>query len=517
MASPDSETEHRASAAPVVRTADGPVRGDRQDGTESFRSIPYAAPPTGSRRFKPPVRPAKWTEVRSAARPGPACVQTESYDPTENGREVQSEDCLSLNVWTPKADGKKRPVMVFIHGGAFGWGSARNSFIDGAALAKRGDAVVVTIQYRLGAFGFTEMSQFGEAFNGGGNAGILDQISALRWVRQNIGGFGGDRDKVTVFGQSAGGESVRILLGTPQAKGLFQRAMIVSGINNLFGLSKQEAIENTAGLMKAAKARTPGDLQKLDAARLAELGEEYFSTPHMDGHAYPKDPTEVIAEGGGSDVPLVIGTTRDEIRYWTAMTAAKGDPLVTTPVVIKNVFGSKETMKKYFGNKADEVVAGYRRAYKNDEEAVITFLGDGNFRISSIRIAEKWRAPVYMYRYDYSSPVKGRTGQRYGAAHTIELPFVFGNTDRPEVLAFTGPTALAGDLRERTMDAWVAFARTGDPSTAKLNWPRYDTRNRTTMIFDKVSKSINDPDATERKAWADVPFSLLPYRIPFGV
>lgn len=271
--------------------------------------------------------------------------------------------------------------------------------------------------------------------------------------------------------------------------------------------------------MQAAHVSSVAALQKVEPHKLAELGENagVFSVPHLDGHAYVKNPTDVIASGQGANVPLMIGTNRDEIRYWTAMCAAKDDTSVSTPEVVKNVFGNAAMMKKYFGAKAAEVVAGYRRDYADEEEAVTTFIGDGNFRASSIRLAQQWRAPVYMYRFDYRSPVTGRNGKTYGATHSMELPFVFGTTSKKEVQAVTGPQKLVSALRERTMDAWVDFATSADPSTRALPWPRYDTRHRATMTLNVRSKVVNDPNAAQRKAWEKVPFSLLPYPLPFAV
>ncbi|MFJ7496128.1 carboxylesterase/lipase family protein [Streptomyces sp. NPDC097727] len=502
-----------AASAPTVRTAEGPVRGQQLTDLEVYRSIPYAAPPTGDRRFLPPVPHSPWKQTRDARQPGPACMQTDEYDPTENNLDARSEDCLSLNVWTPKSGSGTRPVLVFIHGGAFGWGSTRNTFLDGSALARRGDAVVVTIQYRLGAFGFTELSNLDKRFSGGGNAGLLDQVEALRWVKRNIGAFGGDASNVTISGESAGAESVRILLGTPAARGLFHKAIIQSGINNLMDPTPSNAHHMTRKLMKAVNATTITDLQQVGARTLAEKGEAagVFSYPHVDGYAYPTAPNSM------APVPLMIGTNLDEMRYWTAMCAAPGDESVTTPALIKNVFGDNNTLRDYFGDRADDVVASYQRDYPSQEEAVVTFLGDGDFRASSIRLAEQQarQAPTYMYLFGYRSPVKGRTGKPYGAAHSMELPFLFGTLDKPEVRAVTGPDA-PQDLADHTMDAWLAFARSGNPTTAQLPWPSYSTLTRSTMLLDHTSQVVNDPYAEQRKAWERVPFTHFPYPLPFA-
>ncbi|MBP2327851.1 para-nitrobenzyl esterase [Kibdelosporangium banguiense] len=458
--------------------------------------------------------------MRPARNRTPACVQTPAYDPTENSNDVMAEDCLTVNVWTPRADGRKRPVLVYIHGGAFVVGSARNTWFDGAALARRGDAVIVTVQYRLGVFGYTELSHLDSRFGGGGNAGLLDQVAALRWVNRNIAKFGGNQDNVTVFGESAGGESVRILLGHRPAQGLFHRAIIQSGIlaGSLGPVS--DARDTTRTVMDAVGVQSAQALQQVDALKLEKLVNDSgaFPYPHQDDYAYAESPDEIIRTGRGARVPLLIGTNLDEIRYWTAMCAAPGDDSVNTPALLRNVFGNREMMQRYFGPQADKVIATYQRDYPNPEEAVTTFLGDGDFRASSIRLAEiQGRfAPSYMYLFNYRSPVKGRTGKPYGSSHSMELPFVFGISPA-DAARVTGPASLWGDLQDRTMDAWLAFARTGNPSTPTLQWPQYTQFRRTTMLLDSASKLVHDPYRDQRLIWSRVPTDLFPYPIPFEV
>lgn len=504
----------------VVETASGPLKGSQERGVLGFRGVPYAAPPVGDRRFMPPVDPDRWTDARPATKVTPACVQPEYYDPTDQGRDVQSEDCLTLNVWTPRADDRRRPVMVWIHGGAFVGGGCRNPWYDGSALARRGDVVVVCVQYRLGIFGFSELSHVDQSFAGGGNAGMLDQVAALTWVQRNISGFGGNPGNVTLFGESAGGEAIHLLMGMPQAKGLFHKAIIQSGILTGAAMPKEDSASQTTTLMRKAGVTTAQALQQVPAQRLQSLGDEagVFQWPHLDGAAFTTSADPVIEAGDGTHVPLLIGTNLDEIRYWTAVCAEPKEPLLEAPTMVQNVFGSDDEMKDYFGPKADDVVATYRRSYPDPYDAVVTFLGDGNFRIASIRLAEVQSrfAPTYMYQFTYRSPVTGRNGRPYGASHSMELPFVFGTT--PSLAeGVTGPSSRWGDLQERTMDAWLAFARTGNPATSELDWPAYDSSRRATMILGPTSTVADDPHADERLAWSETSAHLLPYPIPFPV
>jgi para-nitrobenzyl esterase len=510
-----------SATAPTVQTTEGPVIGVQETGLQVFRGIPYAARPVGALRFMPPVPHAPWTEPRPATDKAPVCVQSPYYDPTDPGRKVsvQSENCLTLNVWTPRANRQARPVMVWIHGGAFLGGGCRNPWYDGSALARRGDEVIVCIQYRLGVFGFSELSQLDKTFAGGGNAGMLDMVAALEWVQDNIAGFGGDPNNVTIFGESAGGEAVHLLMGMPQASGLFQKAISQSGILSGAAWPKSYSIGQTTRMMKLAGVSSVKQLQAIPAQKLQGICDwSVFQWPHLDGVVFTKSADEVIRAGDGAQVPLLIGTNLDEIRYWTALDARPGDETVTGPVMWANVFGNEKHMTKYFGTRADSVIATYRRDYGTRYDEVVNFLSDGNFRIGAIRFAREQGsfAPVYMYQFIYRSPVEGRTGKVVGACHSMELPFVFG-TAPARVEDVTGPSSGWGDLQERMMDAWLAFARTGDPSTPTLAWPVYDTQGRTTMLLGPTSGVVDDPHSAERRAWAHTPFELLPYPIPFAV
>jgi len=248
----------------IVITASGPVRGEWEQGVQVFRGIPFAEPPVGALRFRPPVEHKPWRDVRSALDFAPACPQIVTIDPTENNNSVQSEDCLAVNVWTPAIDSKRRPVMVFVHGGAFIEGSSRNTGYDGAVLARRGDLVVVTLQYRLGPFGFLELSEIGgPEYSGSGNNGIRDQVAALRWVRKNIASFGGDPENVTIFGESVGATSVGILLAIPEARGLFAKAILESNSAVRVGKGLSVSHELTRQFLRVSHAHGLDDLRRL--------------------------------------------------------------------------------------------------------------------------------------------------------------------------------------------------------------------------------------------------------------
>jgi len=248
----------------IVMTAAGLVQGDWERGVQVFRGIPFAEPAIGALRFRPPVEHEPWRGVRPALDFAPACPQIVTIDPSENNNSVQSEDCLAVNVWTPAADSNRRPVMVFVHGGAFIEGSARNTGYDGAVLARRGDLVVVTLQYRLGPFGFLELSEIGGSeYAGSGNNGIRDQLAALRWVRKNIANFGGDPENVTIFGESVGATSVGILLASPEARGLFDKAILESNSAVRVGRDSSRARDLTRQFLRIAHANGVEDLRRL--------------------------------------------------------------------------------------------------------------------------------------------------------------------------------------------------------------------------------------------------------------
>jgi para-nitrobenzyl esterase len=487
----------------VANTTYGPVEGQKIKDIEVFRGVPFAAPPVGALRFRPPAPPASWSQPLAAKMRTPACAQVLYYDPTENSNDVMSEDCLTLNVWTPAADSKTRPVMVFIHGGALVGGSARNTWYDGTTLAKRGDVVVVTIQYRLGVLGFLELAKFGgKDFAESGNVGHLDQIAALEWVQKNVRNFGGDPKNVTIFGESAGGASVYAHMGNPRSAGLFHKAIIESGVPGEF-CTMEEATIAAQKLLNAAGMSTAEQLQKLTMEQMMRLEDktgEGSGCFVYDNVVFNKIPLDVIAAREAPSVPLIIGSNLDEIRYWTAMDAL--------PVVQKTNQELEKQLRPLVGAGTPQLLETYMKDYPTYYDAMVTLAGDISFRIPSIRLAEvnSKRQPTFMYLLMYRSKTRGQTGLEYGSAHSMELPFVFG-VEYPDVLVVTGPKKEWGNLMEEMTSAWTNFARTGNPNGQDVpSWPRYDEEKRSTMEFAaSQSKAVNDPFSAERQAWVDVP------------
>jgi para-nitrobenzyl esterase len=430
-----------------------------------------------------------------------------SIDPTENNNSVMAEDCLAVNVWTPKVDAKKRPVMVFIHGGAFIDGSARNTWYDGTTLSARGDVVVVTLQYRLGALGFLELSEIaGKEYAPSGNLGILDQIMALRWVHNNIAMFGGDPQNVTIFGESVGATSVGILMVAPAAQGLFQKAILESNSAVRVGHFLPRATELAREFMKAAGANDVQDLQKMSMLQIRRAQEKLFGTifldssfgPTWDGVVIPESAMKMILTGKGAKVPVLLGTNLDEIRYWSTI---EDLPLESKPEALL-----EKQVSAVAGSRVIDIINTYRNADANYGDAVIHLETDLLFRMTSIRMAEaiSGTQPTYMYLFTYrsSSPVTN-----YQSAHSMELPFVFGVIDHLDAIAFTGRNPHRKALSEQMQQAWISFARTGDPNHRGLPyWPKYDGATRATMELGDTSRVVNDPQAAQRAAWNGIAF-----------
>ena len=505
---PISAVESKGTGGVVVKTTAGPVRGETEKGVLVFRGIRFATPPVGHLRFRPPVAPAPWTDVRPALDFAPACPQLVDIDPTENNNSVMAEDCLAVNVWTPKADLKKRPVMVWIHGGGFIEGSARNTWYDGAMLAARGDVVVVTLQYRVGAWGFLELAEIGgQDYAETGNLGILDQIAALKWVRENIAAFGGDPNDVTLFGQSAGAGSAGILIMTPSAQGLFHKAILESGTPKEVS-DKARAFEVTRAYMKLAAVSTIEDLQKLSMVQMREAEKKLFETPFgyssfrptLDGMVIKEMPMRAIASGRTPSVPMLLGTNQDEIRLWSA--------LYDLPIGEKPENLLAKQMTEIAGSHTHEAIETYRKADLNYDDAVIHLLGDLVMRIPTIRLAEgnSRQQATYMYLFTYRST---SSYKKFDSCHGMEMPFVFGVIDDLDAILFTGRDGNREAVMKRVEQAWINFARTGDPSQPGLAWPRYDEKRRATMELGITSHVVNDPNSAARALWNDLPFDSV--------
>ena len=504
---------------PEVETTSGRVRGSTEEGVHAFKGIRYAGSTGSENRFMPPTPPQPWTGVREANAYGPSCPQVDgSLDSSYfvkvlgvKAREPETyvdEDCLCLNVWTHGlGDGAKRPVMVWLHGGAFTGGSGSRPASDGAALARRGDVVTVTVNHRLGILGYLNLGAIaGEAYESSGNVGMLDLVAALEWVRDNIEGFGGDPSNVMIYGVSGGGYKVAALLAMPAAAGLFHRAVIQSagGVN----LERPERAEARAeavlaelglgadgvsalhGLPVERLIATQVELSRKAGGPFIGLG---FS-PHIDGRILPAQPGDAIATGASAGVPLVIGTTRHE---FTRM-FSNFDPIADDEALAVG-------LAPFLGAQADAIVSAYR---KSDPEAstldLRTYIvSDQLTRLPSIKMAERKMAgataPVFMYLLTWESPLLGGI---FKSAHSLCTPLVSNNPSWDPLTADYPESRIVAAWMSRS---WVTFARDGNPGLPDLpKWPAYSLDERATMVVDVECRVENDPYAEQRLAWNGV-------------
>lgn len=489
-----------------ARTPQGTVRGHARGDHQAFLGIPFAQPPVGALRFAAPEPAPSWNDVRDALAFSAVSPQTDRGSVTARG--VQSEDCLYLNVYTPAADAKRRPVMVWLHGGGFSWGAGSEATYDGGALAARGDVVVVTINYRLGPFGYLYLEKHGGgAWGASSNAGQLDQVEALRWVRSNIAAYGGDPEQVTIFGESAGAVAVCALLATPAAQGLFVRAISQSGTANrlptpaVASAATQKLLEQV-GLTGAPHASLASTLRELETAAILRAHQKVYVTgdvmfwPVVDGQVMPERPLTAVRSGQARDIPLLIGTNRDEMKFYA--------PAKRAPLEEEALHSAvSRWLPPEHKSRAAEVCATFKASrserglvHENADilEAVETTL---RFGVQASRLAQAHAAHqpnTYHYLFDWESPVK-----RLGACHALELSFVFGTLQVPGNDRFAGQGPDAQRLSLQMMDAWVAFAKTGDPSCESAGqWPKYEATRRQSMIFGKRTHVEDAPFETER-------------------
>jgi para-nitrobenzyl esterase len=507
MALAAANTKTLDRTAPVETTG-GVVTGVVRSSDLAFLGIPYAK----ARRFAAPQPADPWSGTRAATTIGFAAPQTEHPVPGVAASGPQDEACLNLNVFTPAADGKRRPVLVWIHGGGFTHGAGYEPLYDGGLLAARGDVVVVTTNYRLGALGFLRLPAIGAK----GNQGLLDQIAALGWVRDNVGAFGGDPGNVTVFGESAGSASVSCLLAMPGARGLFRRAIMQSGVGRAASPEQADGVADLLleklGLDRARAAEllglAPARILGAQAAVAEKLGSGFgigFG-PVRDDVTLPVAPIEAVAAGAAKDIEIVIGSTRDEAKLFVP---PKRDPLDQAGLV-KAV---RALLPKADDKGAAELAEAYRAAWRkaglphDNLDVIDALLGDLRFRLPSLRLAAAQSSAggkAYMYLFAHASPA--RRGA-LGACHGLDLPFTFGTLTAPtqDRFAGTGPAVerLAGEM----MDAWLAFARTGNPSHGSIApWSPYDETRRPTMVFGtQVSRQEDDPFGEARRAAEAVP------------
>ena len=504
----------------IAQTTAGQIEGTEENGLCVFRGVPFAAPPVGELRFKPPQPVEPWDGVREATSFGPISLQApnemlEALLPVSDPPQPQSEDCLYLNVWTPGLDHAARPVMVWIHGGAFTIGSGSEDYYNGANLASRGDVVIVTINYRLGALGFLNLPALGET-----NFGMRDQVAALKWVQDNIASFGGDPGNVTIFGESAGGMSVASLMASPEAAGLFQKAIPQSGAGhnalsaeetNATALKFCQALGVDPDDVDALMAADPGDILAASvavdpiasaesASDMADAGAS--ATPQMpfqpviDGSFLSQLPIDHIRNGSADGVATLVGSLDEEMKLLAA--AGPAEPM------------SEEAATAVFGMMHPDPASAYgtyraaRRERGEDDspdEIFVAAIGDIMLRVPGLRLADAQtsRAPTYAYLFDWKSP--GMNGA-LGSCHALELPFVFGTHDTAPEFCGSGPVADA--FAELTMDTWLAFARTGNPATTGAEAPTWDADAKPIQVLGDNPRVEHDWRGPEVGVWDEV-------------
>jgi para-nitrobenzyl esterase len=474
---------------PVVKIETGLVRGV---GTEvmAFKGIPFAAPPVGPLRWKPPQPAARWEGTRDATEFCAACPQPVVF--ADRALSKQSEDCLTLNIWSAARSPKDRlPVMVWIHGGGFAVGSGAQSMYDGERLARQG-AVVVTINYRLGVLGFLAHPELSRESPQGvsGNYGLLDQIAALKWVQRNIASFGGDPRRVTIFGESAGGSSVLTLLVSPQAKGLFHRAISESGtfvftpIRHLrkswYGYVPAEAAGAALGEIETLRRLSVPDVLKLKGPNphaLYETGRGAFR-PVVDGWVLPDDPSDLYERGKFNRVPLLAGVNADEGALFLGFLIAPAKTPEAYRDWLTACFGQEAAgslVDQYPASEAAEIAGAMRH--------VVTDSFFGEPTLATLRAVQS-KSPAYLYRFARLNA--GGKATKMGAYHTVEIAYVFGNFESP---ALPFRDAKVVDETDRAisramMGTWIQFAKTGDPNGPGLpEWPRYSAKTELCLEF----------------------------------
>jgi len=489
----------------VIETKYGKIQGYSENGLEIFKGIPYAEAPVGDLRFSPPVAKKSWDSVLDATKYGPCAFQ--GYTQLEEwfGKlQPESEDCLNLNIWTPATDNKKRPVMFWIHGGAFIMGGGIDPMYDGSALAERGDIVVVTTNYRLGAFGYLYIP--GKTIN----VGQFDKILALKWVQDNIEFFGGDPNNVTIFGESAGGYAVVALAAMPAAKNLFHRVIAQSApfISPEINTIHTKKVMRKLGLKKDDIAA----LSKIPANKIIDAQNKYFEEnpmdilslrPLIDGDTIPVHPLKAFKNGDCKNLDFMIGTNLDETKLFTAL----------EPTMLKM---SDEDVRKMMiaflgtlgldNNKSKAIINTYKEVREGNlstepKEIMSSIITDFMFRIPTIRLLEAHsphQVNTYNYMFSWKTPAFDGA---LGACHALELPFVFGSLDLPGIDGFVGKEPNR-ELSKKMMDAWIAFAYTGNPNNDTIpEWEAYDAKKRATMFFGDESKVVNAVLDKERAAW----------------
>ncbi len=504
-----------AQSSVEAETAFGRVRGTEVRGIKVFKGIPYGASTEGSRRFMPPADPAKWTAVRDTLAYGTVFPQREPAPRREADEQGagqgarESEDSLVLNVWTPGIDdGGKRPVLLWCHGGGFNTGSGAAPVNDGTNLGLRGNVVTVTVNHRLNVLGYTYLGEIaGKDFEQSGSLGVLDIVHALKWVRENIEQFGGDPGNVTIIGQSGGARKVSTLLTMPAAKGLFHRAVVMSG-SALELVDREQGARVTRELL-AQLGLTKPSIAELQALPIDRLMTAYFATiaklsagnlgrgfePTVEGAAVTQHPFHPAASTVSADVPVIFSHTSGEATF-------RADEALYT----LDEAGMRSRLATRTGAKTDEIVALYRKIYPGSTPSDLYFriASDHQYGGAAMKAAERraalGRGAAYLYYWTWESPLEGG---KYRAQHTIDIPFFF---DTVQASRLTQGVPDAQALADQVSEMFLAFVRTGDPNTPKSKlpaWPKFEPKNRPTMVFDATPSLENDPIREQRLAMWD--------------
>jgi para-nitrobenzyl esterase len=504
-----ASTSFGASTTAIASTRSGKVRGVIDNGIYVFKGIRYGAD-TAGRRFMPPLPPAPWKGVMDAFKYGPASPQSRSSEPT-------SEDCLFLNVWTPalrnaKGANATRPVMFYIHGGAYANGSGSSPLYDGTRLCKRGDVVVVTVNHRLNVFGYLSLARIGGAdFADSGNVGQLDLILALQWIRNNIAEFGGDPGNVMVFGQSGGGAKIATLMAMQSAAGLFHRAATMSG-QQVTASGPLNATKRAMTFLDALKLSSNNldRIRTLPAEQLVEAmratdpiigkGGLYFG-PVLDERSLTRHPFYPDAPPLSANIPMIIGNTHDETRSLIGGGDSSTFDLKWDDLPARLADNMRVDIDPLL------VISTYRKVYPEYTPTDVFFAAttaSRSWRGAIIEAEERAKqgAPTFAYQLDWPSP---QDGGKWRAPHTLDIPLVFDNIAKEGSITGTGPDAQR--MADQMSNAFIAFARNGNPNHDGIpKWDQYTLPRRATMVFNTPSTLVNDPRGAERRLFEKVPF-----------
>ncbi|WP_442790873.1 carboxylesterase/lipase family protein [Nocardia sp. NBC_01327] len=498
---------------PIARTEYGDVRGRRQGSIDVWRGVPYAASTAGPNRFRPPQPAERWDGVRDCLEFGDIAPQSAGFVPVDSGLHM-GEDCLWLNVWAPATPSEEpRPVMVWLHGGAFCLGTAAQAIYDGRRLAEVGDLIVVSVNYRLGALGFLDLSALGSEFTT--NLGLRDQILALEWVRDNIAAFGGDPGSVTLFGESSGAGCVTALLTSPLSAGLFHRAIAQSPpATTVFGPERAAGVARRYLELLELPPERAAELLHLPVEQIVTAAGILFdevpsrepgrlaAVPVVDGDVLPGYPSERFQQGRSHRVPLIIGTNKDEASMFRLFRS----PImpVTPEAVNAMLFGVAAEHPGLSPERIAEIASAYT---VSTPRGALTMSTDAAFRMPARWVAEAHSAhsPTWVYRFDHATPML--KAARVGAGHATELPYVFGNfgSFEHDPTFWLGGRKVAQEVSGRMIRRWTAFGAHGVPAAldGSKHWPPYTAAARNTLVIDNADRIVDDPDRDRNSVWGD--------------